>query len=202
MSPRIVDRENKRKEILTAAMNVFARKGVSKTKMIDIAFQAGIGKGTIYEYFESKDAIFYESFQHFMEQTDAVIARRLNNTRDPEAKLEGWIDGWLESLSDSIDFVAIMMDYWAEGIRTKNKESVFNLQKIYEDYRKVIRDLLEEGIAKGKFKPVNTTITASILIGMLDGLALQWIMNRELFQFTEVSETLKNSFIKGLLKND
>jgi AcrR family transcriptional regulator len=202
MSPRTVDRENKRKEILAAAMNVFARKGVSKTKMIDIASEAGIGKGTIYEYYKSKDNIFFESFQHFKQQTDAFIARRLNNIRDPEAKLEAWIDSWLESMSDSMDFIAIMMDYWAEGIRVKNEESVFNLQKIYEDYRKIICDLLEEGISKGKFKPVNTTITASILIGMLDGLALQWIMDRKLFEFTEVSETLKKSFIKGLLRND
>jgi len=201
MSPKIVDKENKRKEILFAAMNVFARQGVTKTKMLDIAREAGIGKGTIYEYYRNKDEIFFESFRFFMKQTDEIISKRLNKIQDPAARLEGWIDGWLESMADSIDLVSIMMDYWAEGIRNKNEDSVFNLQKIYGEYRETISDLLEEGISKGKFKPVNTAITASLLIGMLDGIALQWIMDREIFQFTDVSETLKNSFIKGLLKN-
>lgn len=202
MSPKIVDRENKRKEILIAAMHVFARQGVSKTKMIDIAKEASIGKGTIYEYFLNKDDIFFESFRHFMQQTDIIIARRLNNIQNPVAKLEGYIDGWLESMSDSIDFVAIMMDYWAEGIRAKNEDSIFNLKKIYAEYRSAISDLLEEGIALNKFKSMDTKITASILIGMLDGIALQWIMDRNLFQFNEVAEAVKKSFIQGLINHD
>ena len=202
MSPKIVDRENKRNEILIAAIRVFARQGVSRTKMIDIAHEAGIGKGTVYEYYKSKDEIFYESFRYFMQKTDDIIFKRLNEIKDPVARLEGYIDGWLESMSDSIDLVAIMMDYWAEGIRAKNEDSIFNLKKIYAEYRNAISVLLNEGIAKKKFKTVNTKITASILIGMLDGIALQWIMDRKLFRFNEVSEAVKNSFIKGLLTNE
>ena len=202
MSPKIVDRENKRNEILIAAIRVFARQGVSRTKMIDIAHEAGIGKGTVYEYYKSKDEIFYESFRYFMQKTDDIIFKRLNEIKDPVARLEGYIDGWLESMSDSIDLVAIMMDYWAEGIRAKNEDSIFNLKKIYAEYRNAISVLLNEGIVKKKFKTVNTKITASILIGMLDGIALQWIMDRKLFRFNEVSEAVKNSFIKGLLTNE
>jgi len=202
MSPKIVDRENKRNEILIAAIRVFARQGVSRTKMIDIAHEAGIGKGTVYEYYKSKDEIFYESFRYFMQKTDDIIFKRLNEIKDPVARLEGYIDGWLESMSDSIDLVAIMMDYWAEGIRAKNEDSIFNLKKIYAEYRNAISVLLNEGIVKNKFKTVNTKITASILIGMLDGIALQWIMDRKLFRFNEVSEAVKNSFIKGLLTNE
>jgi AcrR family transcriptional regulator len=202
MSPKIINRENKKREILISAMGVFARQGVAKTKMIDIANEAGIGKGTIYEYFKNKDDIFFESFRYFMQQTDSIVTQRLQNIQDPVAKLEGYIDGWLESLADSIDLVAIMMDYWAEGIRAKNEDSVFNLKKIYAEYREAIQALLDEGVTAKKFKPVDTQITASILIGMLDGIALQWIMDRELFQFTEVADAIKKSFINGLIHND
>jgi len=202
MSPKIIDRENKKRKILIAAMGVFARQGVAKTKMIDIANEADIGKGTIYEYFRNKDDIFFESFRYFMQQTDSIVAQRLQNIQDPVAKLEGYIDGWLESLADSLDLVAIMMDYWAEGIRAKNEDSVFNLKKIYAEYREAIQALLDEGVARKKFKPVDTQITASILIGMLDGIALQWIMDRDLFRFTEIADAIKKSFINGLINND
>ena len=57
MTPRIVDREAKRKQILGAAMTVFARKGINDFRMIEIAEAANMGKGTLYEYFPSKDEL-------------------------------------------------------------------------------------------------------------------------------------------------
>ncbi len=202
MSPIKIDKESKRKEILMASIRVFAKKGVPNTKMAEIADEAGIGKGTIYEYFKSKDEIFYESFRYFMEMTDSIIANRLNKIRNPTLKLEAWIDGWLESMSNSIDLIGIMMDYWAEGIRSKKNDSMVNIKEMYEIYRKAIVNILEEGISMGKFKPVDTTITASILIGMLDGLALQWIMDRNLFGFKEAAKAIKASFVDGLIINN
>jgi AcrR family transcriptional regulator len=202
MSPRIINREKKHRDILIAAIKVFARQGVANTKMIDIAREAGIGKGTIYEYFKSKDDIFYKSFHYFMEQTNSTVNSRIRGIHDPVLKLEAWIDGWLAAMTDSIDLVAIMMDYWAEGIRLKNTDSIFNLRIIYDKYRETIKNMLDEGISKGKFKPVNTNLIASILIGTLDGLGLQLIMDRNLFKPSEAALALKDSFIKGLLKED
>ena len=67
MAPIIVDKELKKQDILVAALKVFARQGIAKTKMIDIAIEAGIGKGTIYEYFRSKEEVIRESFQAFLQ---------------------------------------------------------------------------------------------------------------------------------------
>ena len=49
---------NKKQLIIEAAIKVFARDGLEKGKIADIAKEAGIGKGTVYEYFRSKDDIF------------------------------------------------------------------------------------------------------------------------------------------------
>jgi len=57
------NKSSKRDMILDAAYNLFINKGYWDTKIIDIAEAAGIGKGTVYEYFESKDAIFLELFK-------------------------------------------------------------------------------------------------------------------------------------------
>ncbi len=65
--PKIVDKEAKRKDILNAAIHVFVEQGAAKTKIADIAKRANIGKGTIYEYFSSKEDIFQESMVLFME---------------------------------------------------------------------------------------------------------------------------------------
>lgn len=202
MSPKLIDKEVKKQEILLAAMKVFARKGVANTKMADVAEAAGIGKGTIYEYFKSKKDIFAEAFSHFMEQVDTVMAKRLFKIHDPIEKLNAWITAWVEVVQNgSIDFMEIIMDFWAEGVRHKHKTTVFDLNKTYDEYRRMLVEILEDGISKDRFRPMNTTIVASILIGSMDGLVLQWIMDRNLFQFKEAADEFSISFIEGLKKD-
>ena len=66
-------------EILDAAMKVFAHKGFAAARMDDIAREAGVTKGTIYLYFESKDAVFrslvQESIGATIEGVTAAAAR-------------------------------------------------------------------------------------------------------------------------------
>ncbi len=72
MAARIVDKILKKQDILSAALKVFGRQGFANTKMIDIALEAGIGKGTIYEYFRSKDEIKTASFEAFLTKMDTA----------------------------------------------------------------------------------------------------------------------------------
>ena len=56
-------KQERPQEILAAALGVFAEKGFAGARMDDIAQRAGVTKGTIYLYFESKDALF-DAFVH------------------------------------------------------------------------------------------------------------------------------------------
>src|SRR2546422_6941055 len=59
VKPRWRRRKNARpEEIITAALEVFADRGFAATKVEDVARKAGVTKGTIYLYFENKDALF------------------------------------------------------------------------------------------------------------------------------------------------
>jgi len=59
------EKTNKRNQIIEAAAQVFARSGYSNAVVADIALQANIGKGTIYEYFNSKEDLFFTVFEWF-----------------------------------------------------------------------------------------------------------------------------------------
>ncbi|MFH1941393.1 MAG: TetR/AcrR family transcriptional regulator [bacterium] len=197
--PKIVDKKEKRAEILKAAVRVFAKTGLPKTKMMTIAEEAGIGKGTIYEYFKSKEELFIAAFEAFVEQSNAQVARRLRWIDDPVKKLRAYFDAWNDILEgEFLDFADIILDFWAEGLRTKKTKATWNLNKMYSEYRIQIIQILQEGIRQKKFKPVDTTIASSIIIGTLDGLMVQWIMDRDLFRFSEAVEQLANIIIDGL----
>ena len=98
MSPKIVDKELKKMEILHAAIKVFASKGIPNTKMIDIAREAGIGKGTIYEYFRSKKEIIQETFQAFLQELDQVEEDADTRETDPFSRLV-----WKNSFTDGFN---------------------------------------------------------------------------------------------------
>ena len=58
------NKKDKRRLIIEAAMKIFARDGFHKATISDIAEVAGIGKGTVYEYFNSKTELFEDMIKH------------------------------------------------------------------------------------------------------------------------------------------
>lgn len=197
MAPKIINKEKKKQQILEAAIRVFAKLGLPNTKMLHIAEAAGIGKGTIYEYFESKEDLFIAAFNVFMNESKLKIDKMLRSVDDPQEKLRMYFQGWSEFMdSDLIEFADIMLDMWAEGIR--HGQQKIDLKAMYEAYRSQIIDILEEGIRLKRFKPMNTTIVSSVIIGTLDGLLIQWVMDKDIYSFKEAMSALENIIIDGI----
>ena len=201
--PKIVDKERKRIEIIEAAVRVFARQGFAKTRMQHIAETAGIGKGTIYEYFRSKDDLFLAVFDAFIQENARHINRRIRSIQDPLRKLQEYLRGWTDLLeTEFMDFAEISLDIWAEGLRKERSGASFSLETMYREYRSSVLEILDEGIRRGTFKPINTTITASIIIGTLDGLMIQWIMDRNIYHLREAIQQFSDILIDGLTETD
>ena len=199
--PKIIDKEAKKLDIIQAAMKVFAQKGFANTKMIDVAEVAKIGKGTIYEYFKSKDEIFEYVFTHYMESMETVVAKAIFKLTDPVEKIRTIFLSWAEMISThSTDIVEIMLDFWAEAVRKKDVKNlgIIKLDKIYEDFRIIIKSILDEGIRSGKFKKVDTYLTASLLLGAMDGLMIQWILNKNIFDIKKATEHSTDVFLTGI----
>ena len=201
MAPKIVDKEAKKIEIIHAAIRVFSEKGMVKAKMADIALEAGIGKGTIYEYFRSKEEVFASGFQIFFQGMQDQLETAISSTSDPVEKLRLLITMSFKSfLQHGSDLAMIMMDFWAEGIRNKDEKilDAVDLRKIYYEFRVIITAIIDNGIKKGVFRKVDSHHVASVLIGALDGIMLQWIMDHEAIDIEKVTESVIDLFINCL----
>ena len=199
--PKIIDKKAKKLEILHAAAKVFAEKGVVKTKMVDIAAEAGIGKGTIYEYYRSKEEIFGDTFRFIFDHMESQLANGIGHTQDPVLKLKKLIQVTLnEFLEHSGDLAGIMMDFWAEGIRSKDNDvlSIINLELVYSEYKLLIADILHDGIKKGIFRKVDVNSLAVIIIGSMDGIMLQWIINKDIVNLDKISEVMIDTLLSGI----
>jgi AcrR family transcriptional regulator len=203
MTPKKIDKAAKKQEILEAAMKLFARNGVTNTKMAHIAEAAGVGKGTIYEYFRSKEDIFASAYHHMFAETEELIEKVLQSNIGPEERLKAVLGDTIEALlGDGGEFAGIMMEFWSEGIRSKDDRilKIINLDEIYRQYRQIISEILEEGISQGIFRRVDTHLTASALIGAMDGLFLQWILEPGIFEPREATDVLIDCYLNGIKK--
>jgi len=199
--PKIIDKKAKKLEILHAAAKVFAEKGVVKTKMVDIAAEAGIGKGTIYEYYRSKEEIFGDTFRLIFDHMESQLANGIGHTQDPVLKLKKLIQVTLkEFLEHSGDLAGIMMDFWAEGIRSKDNNvlSIINLELVYSEYKLLIADILHDGIKKGIFRKIDVNSLAAIIIGSMDGIMLQWIINKDIVNLDKISKVMIDTLLSGI----
>ena len=67
--------------------------------------------------------------------------------------LKAVIAGWVEVLQTAHpDFVAIMMDFWAEGVRHHKESSVFDLNKMYIEFRAMVQSILERVLGELEVK--------------------------------------------------
>ena len=199
--PKIIDKQEKRSQILDAAIRIFAQRGVKNTKIADIAEAAGIGKGTVYEYFQSKDEIISASFRYFMDTMGETIGRRVSKLTDPLDKLMAFFSGWADILEGELmGYIEVVLDFWAEGIREDKGVLAFNLAELYAEYRAMVEQLLDDCVAAGGIRPVDTRITASILLGTMDGLLVQWVADRTAFDIKAAIEALPDLIIYGLKK--
>jgi AcrR family transcriptional regulator len=200
---RIVDREKKKLLIMEKAMTVFARKGWAETKMDEIAGAAGVGKGTVYEYFPSKTALFLACMDAVMGRAGAMIESRTAGISDPLLRLEVMIQSWKELFRGEIGHsLNIIIHIWAECIQQQEGLASRSLRAFYAEYRRMVREVLEEGIAQGRFKPVDTTSAASLIIGMFDGILLQWITEPDLFDIDTFFETAGGVIFAGLVPRE
>ena len=147
--PKRVDKEAKRQGILRAAMEVFAEKGMANTKIADISERAGIGKGTLYEYYTNKEEIFREAMVWFMTSIKNEVTEQMSLVSDPRAKLRSLVWGMIDGASALGEYIKIMLDFWSVGMRTQEVEP---WREIYQWYIMMVIEIIEEGISTKIFQ--------------------------------------------------
>jgi AcrR family transcriptional regulator len=171
------DRSKRREqEILRAALHVFARDGISRSRFGDIAAEAGIPVSSIYEYFPTKEDLAYavpaSHLGHFYsEYAEAVAAK---NTARERLRLYLWL---------AADF-ARRNPEWARVLYLEIWPSVLvsesNVRHGIDDYVRIIIRLIRQGSENGEWPAdPNPYETAAILNGSVNQVIITWLLYRK-----------------------
>ena len=195
--PKIVDKAAKRQEILEAAIAVFAEKGYHAAKMADIAVEAGMGKGTLYEYFSTKEALPKEIFNLFFSGLDTQLAQLQQSELDSIDILMAAIQ---LSFADMDEFAAVT-PLCFELLGSKALNESLGLSEYFENWLKQLSqffaDTLVAGQKKGQINPdINAEAFARMLASALDGMGLHYCM----FQIDEAFFQLQYQELEAMIR--
>jgi TetR/AcrR family fatty acid metabolism transcriptional regulator len=175
-SARRVSREDKRRRIIDAAVEVFAEKGFFGARVSEIADAAGVADGTIYLYFKSKDDILISLFEEKMAEILARFVGILQELEDPEAKLRRYIIEHLRLVAEQPKLMQVLTVELRQSARFMKEYS----PQAFARYLALVGGILEEGQKKGVFrKNLDPAIFRRALFGAIDEISLEWVLRRD-----------------------
>lgn len=173
--PKIVDKRKKADDIAQAGLGVFRDHGYHGAKMADIAAAAGVGKGTLYEYFPDKAAILNRAFDRYFEAFTAGVMAAMADAQSPRAKLLALLDFALGHVDEWQEHCAVYVDYFARA-RT-DEESLFSLKEMYQQFESLLAALIKEGQQQGEIRQdLDPAATAELLLSLYDGVILRGVL--------------------------
>src|SRR5690349_11786621 len=163
---------DKRRQILDAAIRVFARQGFHSTRVSDIADEAGVAYGLVYHYFKSKDEVLNELFSERWSLLLAAIEETDGEGASPRAKLEAVAGFIIESYRHEPELMKVII---VEVTRAANSFGRTHLAEIRQAYG-LIAEIVSDGQAAGEFRDdVDPTFAAMLFYGAIEQLLSGWI---------------------------
>ncbi len=201
MRPRSSEsaKEVKRTTIVVAAAAVFARQGFIRTRMADIAVEAKVGKGTLYEYFDSKDELFFAVFDELHRVTIDHLRSDIDLGGSAREMLQRLFATGARLVRQQVEQQAVVLDFWAVS-RGQLLEQRFREACVssYAVYRQLTAQILENGQVSGEIrKDIDTEALAVMIVSAFDGLGVQLFFDRDL-RVEHIAETLINSLCSGI----
>lgn len=152
----------KKAGILNAASDVFARKAFHEVRTDEIAAEAGVGKGTLYRYFPTKDDLFYATLVAGFDEMDVVLEDLRKRSEEPSTALACVAREAIRIFWSRPSFNMVLH---RDAKRFRARERELRLRR--EALVRFVRETIARGEASGVFRPVDPRIATEMFLGMV-----------------------------------
>ncbi|MFD7286581.1 TetR/AcrR family transcriptional regulator [Streptomyces sp. NPDC059863] len=177
----------RREEILEATVEQIKLRGITTTRVADVAGALKVSSGLVHYHFATKELLVEEAFAHAarreMEALRTTVARSDSAVTRMKALIRlyaptGQAPGW-----------RLWIDGWSAGMRDKGLHDV--MRKMDEEWKSRIMSLVQEGMDSGEFHCADARVAAWRITLFLDGLAVQLIARRGALEKAEASRWVR-----------
>jgi len=168
MSPRPTLGHLRRPAILAAAAEVISERGVSRTRIADVAERAGTSAPGVLYWFESRDQLLAEALTYADDRFYDDLAGELERTESARDRLRILIERWP---ADGDGEAVLWMELWVRALHDPELAAI--RQRLDRRWRAVLADVIRDGQARDEFGPADADEFALVLGALMDGFAIQ-----------------------------
>ena len=189
--PIIVDKDKKRRNIALSVRELLLEKGIKNLSITDIVKKAGISRGSIYDYFETKEDIVFEIIMNDLRDFQKTLVKKFNKNTSTKEKVLYFFDFVLSETEKSVQERNVYKEYLSVSFTSKNeKMAVFNKECSFL-LKNIPSSMIQEGINKNELKDNSIKLVNGLLALEKGFLVLLWTEKKEIKkEFIEFLDTL------------
>jgi AcrR family transcriptional regulator len=176
MCPKIVDKDCRRAEIAAAALEVIAERGFEASSISQIAAAAGISKGTVYLYFDSRAELLVAAARTWVAAIEAGVAPPVHEGADPLSRLRTLLAASTRAFLDDPRMVRLFLGVAQLSMKDPEALGGFDVvREVSAPIRTAVQRILLDGVEAGVFRPevaADAERLAINLVAFVDGIGL------------------------------
>jgi len=185
----------RRRQILDAAVKVFAKSGFYNSKVLDIAKEAGVANGTVYLYFPSKDDILIAIFEEQMGELIDYMKQEIQKESGCLSKLRKLVSMQMHLIETNRELTELLLVESRQSGKFLKSKAIDSVA----DYIDMLNDVLKEGITEGTIEEnIDVTIVGTMLFSAVEGLATRWILEGTSYSLDKAANMVIKVFLDGI----
>jgi AcrR family transcriptional regulator len=186
-----VDKDKKRRDIAVACTELLLDKGIKNLTITEIAKTAGIGKGTVYDYFENKEQIVFEIIRNFIEKHNNNLLEQSDKKTSAKQKILYLFDFFLSEYKSYEKHLDVYREYLSVTLSSKFSPMIEFNKECSGFIRNILENIIEEGIKKGEIEEVSRSLIDGIMRAERGYMVVAWAEGRDLKkEFKEFIDTI------------
>ena len=181
-------------KILAKSGQVFNRRGYGGTTLDDIARALGVTKAALYYYVQSKEEILFQCHQRSLDIGMEGIRQALSRSSAPDEQLKIAIAYYIEGMTDHLRGTAVLLD---EGALSPRRHRQIIARR--DEYERMLRRIIEEGIAAGVFVPCDPKLVGFAILGAMNWIP-KWYNPSGKRSAGEIAEAFSSYLVRALQK--
>lgn len=194
-----MENNDKKEKIIKSALNLFCEKGFAETDIDSVAKDAGVGKGTVYLYFKDKRDLFVSSTAFALNFFNDELEKSVKEGKDSKEKIEMYIDHSLSILTSNKNITRLFISEVLEAMRKCGGKNRLFDHSIFMRRFTLLKGILDSGIEKGEFEPVDRDSMAVMIMGGIHMIMTKYMVFSEKVNKRELS-AFRESVIRLISK--
>jgi TetR/AcrR family transcriptional regulator len=199
-SRRQRERQRHRTEIVDAAMNLFSEKGFHNVSMQEIAVEAEFATGTIYNFFDSKEALYREIMDEVADNVLSLVTPILEGNGEEKEKIAGFIGASIRIFRENSAAIRLFLRA-DQGPLAHVGTAHFSetALRVHDTLQAMLRQVYASGVRKGTFRALDPRVVALALDAALQTVVFSVAEDAEESALEQRVASIEELFFRGIL---